>query len=131
METHVSKQEYFTKSLFSLPLHVLVIMRLSAPENCQQPLSSEAEMNLFSKARKLNLLLWLSSLHHLLPLSLPEKNMFELHRKYLDSLIKIYYNLLGLVLWVPEHMCPIIVPLIKKHNKKCYRMRLINKVLGT
>ena len=55
-------------------------MRLLGPENCQLPLSSEAEMNLFSKARKLNLLLWLLSLHHLLPLSLPEKKI-ELKKK--------------------------------------------------
>ena len=56
-------------------------MRLLGPKNCQQPLSSEAEMNLFSKARKLNLSLWLSSLHHLLPLSLPEINVLEFKNK--------------------------------------------------
>ena len=66
---------------FSLPLRVLVIMKLLGPVNCQLPLSSEAEMNLFSKARKLNLLLWLWSLHHLLPLSLPEINVLEIKNK--------------------------------------------------
>ena len=56
-------------------------MRLLGLVNCQLPLSSEAEMNLFSKARKLNLSLWLSSLHHLLPLSLPEINVLEFENK--------------------------------------------------
>ena len=81
-------------------------MRLLGPKNCQQPLSSEAEMNLFSKAHKLNLLLWLSSLHHLLPLSLPEINVLEIENKQAFEIFS--------PIWVQLIMSPAILRLKTK-----------------